>query len=165
MGKAQLFPVRVHPVVRPSFHSSLHRCLHDGFHIRKVVIIFHGVFSPFVFSIVCADEVVLTSRIKIRKDATVEFHRDSVFDSIKGDISRFPVLDFVKQGGDFGTDRWISNVGQMIVQVNYLHKRGRSSIKGDVRSERAWLVLQIFNIDNRFLDLMNIIFHVGLFSG
>ena len=34
---------------------------------------------------------------------------------------------------------------------------------GDVRSERAWLVLQLFNIDNRFSHLINIISHVGLF--
>jgi hypothetical protein len=27
---------------------------------------------------------------------------------------------------------------------------------GDVRSERTWLVLQFFNINNRFLHLMNI---------
>ena len=36
---------------------------------------------------------------------------------------------------------------------------------GDVRSERAWLVLQLFNIDNRFSRLINIISHVGLFPG
>ena len=34
---------------------------------------------------------------------------------------------------------------------------------GDVRSERAWLVLQLFNIGNRFLHLISIISHVGLF--
>ena len=34
---------------------------------------------------------------------------------------------------------------------------------GDVRSGRAWLVLQIFNFDNRFLHLIKIISHVGLF--
>ena len=35
---------------------------------------------------------------------------------------------------------------------------------GDVRSECAWLVLQLFNINNRFSHLINIISHVGLFS-
>ena len=36
---------------------------------------------------------------------------------------------------------------------------------GDVRSERAWLVLQLFNFNNRFLHLINIISHIELFPG
>ena len=34
---------------------------------------------------------------------------------------------------------------------------------GNVRSGRAWLVLQLFNINNRFSHLINIISHVELF--
>ena len=50
--------------------------------------------------------------------------------------------------------------GYWYIDISYLIS---ISDWGDVRSERAWLVLQLFNIDNRFSHLINIISHVGLF--
>ena len=48
-------------------------------------------------------------------------------------------------------------------QSGHEQKGRRPALIGDIRSERAWLVLQLFNIDNRFSHLINIISHVGLF--